>query len=145
MTDLLFYYILSDASYDRCICAEHPNVTIEILVYLSNDIDWRVRQNVAKNLNTPSRILEHLSTDKVTWVVEAVAGNTNAPLYILEKLSLNDDRIVRKAVAGNISITKEIHKTLCYDKVEMVRYCAYLNKKLDCREYTQIHDFETKN
>ena len=39
--------------------------------------DWRVRCNVASNLNCPIHIMEILSRDEDYWVRSNVAGNPN--------------------------------------------------------------------
>lgn len=63
----------------------------EILALLANDEDWWVvRQGVAYNTNTPPETLELLANDEDPWVREEVARNPNTPQYIKTYLKLRN-------------------------------------------------------
>ena len=85
-----------------------------------------VKEEVAKNSNTPKKILTKLSIDK-DWVVRYyVAENPNAPKEVLTILSKDEYWSVRYRVAENLNISKEILRfSHSYDCNEDVKHKTY--------------------
>ncbi|MEH2226530.1 hypothetical protein [Nostoc sp.] len=89
------------AQTDPTTVCEHPNATPELLLEFSKSISWSVRQNVARNSNTPVSILEELAHDE-SWEVRCgVAKNPNVPVSILKELAQDDSSEVRCQVSRN--------------------------------------------
>ncbi|MDE1869930.1 MAG: hypothetical protein KGH71_03015 [Candidatus Micrarchaeota archaeon] len=90
--------------------AESRKTNIQILKFLSDDFEPRVRYAVAYNENATPALLEKLSRD-FDWTVRyAVARNTNTPPETLARLTtvLEIEERVRSAAIQNPSIPLEV-------------------------------------
>ena len=92
------------------------NASPEILKELAEDEDGWVREEVAKNPNTPVEALRKLTGDKDKVVRQRVAMNPNAPVEALRKLAEDKDVDVRYEVARNPKTPIEALKKLAEDK-----------------------------
>jgi hypothetical protein len=81
---------------DQILRQQQRNVSQEVLEYLSNDNDKRVRQVVASHgIFTTPQILDKLSNDVEPEVRKEVASNRQTNLQTLEKLTNDDNKTVR--------------------------------------------------
>ena len=71
---------------DRKYAAGHNTDNKALFENLVKDPDRKVREQLAKNPNTPSEILKELSTDKSYLVRAAVAKNPNTPSDVLSNM-----------------------------------------------------------
>ena len=112
--------------------ARNPKCPLDILKKLSEDNTF-VRMYVARNSKCPLDILKKLSEDKDKYVRADVARNPKCPLDILKKLSEHDNQTVKEGVAKNPKcppdILKKILKKLSEDKESSVRACVARNSK----------------
>lgn len=63
---------------------------IKELETLSKDEDWRIREAVARNPNTPVKIFKKLARDKDACVRRGIIENPNAPFKIRRALNTNE-------------------------------------------------------
>lgn len=78
MTDWLTYAKHSDFKVRWSIFGKDaPQIPVEILAYLADDIDWVIRVEVAAYSKTPLEILKHLAVDAVYGVRASVWNNPN--------------------------------------------------------------------
>lgn len=96
---------------------------------LSNDRNWKVREVVAKNLNTPKEILIKLSEDSSVKVKAAVAGNPNTPPQILLKFVKHFFEPIRIGLASNPHSPPEVLCKLAGDHSDGVRKRVASNRK----------------
>ena len=123
--DYVFEKLSEDKDWHvRTDVARNPNTPVNVLEKLSEDKDWYVRTNVARNPNTPVNILEKLSEDKDNYVRAEVARNLNTPVNILEKLSEDENEDVRTGAAINLNTPVNILKKLFEDEIFRVRTSA---------------------
>jgi hypothetical protein len=105
--------------------AKDPSTPVDILVQLSQDEDWRVRNRVAENRNAPAEALSILShyliEDKGDDTREWVAGNTNTPVDVLVLLSQDEDWRVRRYVSSNCNTPIDTLVRLSRDESRWVR------------------------
>lgn len=80
--------------------AQNPQTVHEELAKLSQNLDPKVRQNVAKNLNTASQTLSNMVNDPCEEVLVELAKNIKLSQYSLEKLIGNENK--------NISTTSKL-------------------------------------
>jgi 3-methyladenine DNA glycosylase AlkC len=99
----------------------NPNVTREVLIELSKDESFYVRQKVASNPNTPIESLIELSKDKEYSVLKAIANNPNITGEILVLLSKDKIPSIRQKVAINLKTPIEVLIELSKDESFYVR------------------------
>ena len=85
------------SSEDRADVASDPNVPIDYLVELADDVDYHVRAAVADNPNCPPDILDKLSDDPSFDVRLNVASNHNTAGETLRDLSYDSFSSIRCA------------------------------------------------
>lgn len=76
------------------------NLTIKpnLIKFLSNSKNWRIRHGIAKKRKSGTEILIHLSNDEHPIVRQAIASNQKTPYATLQNLCLDaDDRVSRVA------------------------------------------------
>ena len=54
-----------------------PQIPVEILAYLADDLDWVIRVEVASYSKTPLEILKYMAVDSVYGVQASVWNNPN--------------------------------------------------------------------
>ena len=126
--------MMEDKSNRRYI-ASSDRVSKDILIELSKDENWRVRENVAKNPNTPIEVLNELSKDnelvhphddigreKEPKVKLGVLDNKNITSDILESLSKDKNDKVRRIVAEHPKTSIEVLNELSKDSVLVSGY-----------------------
>ncbi|MEH2231064.1 MAG: hypothetical protein V7K71_15825 [Nostoc sp.] len=128
------------AQTDPTTVCEHPNATPELLLEFSKSISWSVRQNVARNSNTPVSILEELAHDE-SWEVRCgVAKNPNVPVSILKELAQDDSSEVRCQVSRNPNTPISLlFKQLARD-ASGSRAIAY---QMSSKKYGEYPEFES--
>lgn len=108
----------------------------EILVELSKDIDWVVRNNVVNNPNTPVKTLVKLLENRLAGNEDEIEDNTvrydiarnpNTPKELLTKLSKDKDWKVRCYVAYNPNTPIEMLDILSKDNKWGVRAQVAIN------------------
>ena len=92
--------------------------------------DFKVREVVARNPNTPAIALVEMAQDKESKVREAVAQNPNTPTDVLEKLAQDEDCYVLVHVAGRRNLPSPILENLANCKASNVREKAMVNPDL---------------
>jgi len=109
----------------RASIAKDPSTPVDILVQLSQDEDWMVRQGVAGHRNTPAEALDRLShcliEDQADGTLERVASNHNTPAEALVRLSQDENEQVRYYVVWNPNTPIDTLVQLSQDKSEFVR------------------------
>src|SRR5690348_13203258 len=111
--------------------AESEKTNIQILKFLSDDPDARIRYAVAYNENATPALLEKLSRDSDWTVRYAVARNLNTPPEILARLTttLEVEERVRSAALQNPSLPFDIWLD-AYDSYDKgISSAARLNPK----------------
>lgn len=112
------------------------------LTTLANSAFWMIREEVARNQNTPEEILGNLvNNDPDKRVKEAVADNPKIKAYLAEALNTHDPKrltemaglrfpCVRRQVAGNLSTPPVVLKSLAEGEAPWgVKVTAALNPK----------------
>ena len=92
-------------------------------------IDFNEKARIIEKLNTHEEVLILLSNDKNYKVRDLVAQHKNTPLYILEKLSNDKNSEVRNSVTENKNVSKSIFIKLTEDKDYYVRLRSMYNNK----------------
>ena len=117
---------LNEHFYKRLNIAD-TTTSIAELRELAKDIDWQIRECVAKNRNTPPAVLIELSTDVDVPVRHRVGNNPYTPREVLVTLARATEWKVRLGVAGNKAISIELLRELIKDEDSFVREEAFEN------------------
>lgn len=109
--------IISDDIQDRMMATQDKRITVEMLCYMSNDVDRWVLHNVACNKKTPLTIIKKLSTNCDYLVKISVIQNPKTPNLLLFEM-LNSMKVsyanlyatlqILSAIAHKDNITQEI-------------------------------------
>lgn len=100
--DLVALLLRCRAEKQRVALARQPHLAPELLIALSDDREWTVRQAVAEHPLTSNAILLKLALDSDRDVRVAVAENPNCTPLMLECLALDPD--ISDVALGNHSL-----------------------------------------
>jgi len=93
--------------YVRYLVAQHPNVSVQTVIGLSQDPLASVRMSAVATERVPPTVLMGLLNDEDDGVRQGVAGHPNTPTEGLSVLAKDLDPDVRWCVAGNTSTLLE--------------------------------------
>ena len=121
-------YLIKSLSKDEAadiigMVIKEPNISPEVLVFLSGDKDTKVRRVVASNTSTPAETLQVLAHDLNSEVRMDVVSNLSASSETLQEFFRNnkDDTKILRKVASNPSTPVETLKTLARDPDALTR------------------------
>ncbi|MBM0744512.1 hypothetical protein JOY44_23370 [Phormidium sp. CLA17] len=95
--------------------AKDHNTSLEILIKLTEDENWQIRKEIARNPKTPAEALEKFAKDNHLVVRTQIVNNPNATVAILEKLAGDKDCAIRLRVAAHPNATLPILEKLSED------------------------------
>jgi hypothetical protein len=104
---------------------------VSIQVVLTGSTEWKVREALARRLDTTPEVLRMLTSDADYDTRAAVAGNPNTPDDAVVTLSTDTHILVRQTVANRVEVQPEILDALALDDDADVREIA-----LQRRDYT---------
>lgn len=87
-----------------------------VLDFLTADIEWDVRADVARNSSSPSWILEKLYNDHSSEVLSSVAANKNTSVDRLVQFARSDNWYHRVMLTHNQNTPHEVWMVLAHDK-----------------------------
>lgn len=130
-------YLIKSLSKDEAadiigMVIKEPNISPEVLVFLSSDKDTKVRRVVASNTSTPAKTLNALASDKEISVRMGVVKHPSISAKTLQTLASDLWGEIRKKVASHRLTATETLRTLASDKASEVRKAA--NDNLATRE-----------
>lgn len=115
-------YLIKSLSKDEAagiigMVIKEPNISPEVLVFLSGDKDTKVRRVVASNTSTPAETLQVLAHDLNSEVRMDVVSNPSASSETMQEFFRNnkDDTKILRKVASNPSTLAETLRTLARD------------------------------
>ena len=115
-------YLIKSLSKDEAadiigMVIKEPNISPEVLVFLSSNKDTKVRRVVASNTSTPAETLQVLAHDLNSEVRMDVVSNPSASSETLQEFFRNnkDDTKILRKVASNPSTLAETLRTLARD------------------------------
>lgn len=114
---------LADAEWmPRYKLAESIETAPDVLASLADDEQSLVREQVAKNINTPSYILEILAQGNNDHNIKTAAGNNpNTPEAVLRNMVETESSLVLLGVASNKSLPEDILMVLLAHKRKIIR------------------------
>jgi hypothetical protein len=115
----------------RARVAGHPNTPEDILRKLSTDSNSSVRFYIGQNPHTPTDVLSYLYNDNDFEVKRAIIKNHNTPVDLLEQAA--QGRTQLRALLSNPNVPRHIFEELANDKDAEIRYivAGSLNTPLD--------------
>jgi pentose-5-phosphate-3-epimerase len=121
-------YLIKSLSKDEAadiigMVIKEPNISPEVLAFLSSDKDVKVRRVVASNASTPAEALQALARDLDSEIRMGLVSNPSTPAKTLQELvdnNKNDIKILRK-VASNPSTPAEALQALARDEDDNTR------------------------
>jgi hypothetical protein len=127
-------YLIKSLSKDEAadiigMVIKEPNISPEVLTFLSSDKDTKVRRVVASNTSTPAETLQVLAHDLNSEVRMDVVSNPSASSETLQEFFRNnkDDTKILRKVASNPSTPAEILRTLARNPVTLIRISVSSN------------------
>jgi len=127
-------YLIKSLSKDEAadiigMVIKEPNISPEVLAFLSSDKDTKVRRVVASNTSTPAETLQVLAHDLNSEVRMDVVSNPSASSETLQEFFRNnkDDTKILRKVASNPSTPAEILRTLARNPVTLIRISVSSN------------------
>lgn len=96
--------------------ARNPNSPTDAFVRLGSDKSKPVRQCVAKNMSTPAQVIQSLTKDPTVDIRITLAKRPNLSAKVLKRLAKDGNWQVRRALADQEHLPDEVLKTLSQDK-----------------------------
>ena len=125
----------------RAAVARHPLTPMNVLIFLSTDVDRHVRANVARNPTTPLSVLNVLSLDEAEDVRVGIAGNPKVSpallIQLLERTNHDDIRVLA-AAAGNRTLPSSMLVQFVSDERPLIRMSAASNPLLKIEQINEL-------
>ncbi|MFM5517516.1 hypothetical protein ACKKBH_07320 [Aeromonas dhakensis] len=125
----------------RAAVARHPLTPMNVLIFLSTDVDRHVRANVARNPTTPLSVLNTLSLDEAEDVRVGIAGNPKVSpallIQLLERTNHDDIRVLA-AAAGNRTLPSSMLVQFVSDERPLIRMSAASNPLLKIEQINEL-------
>ncbi|WP_223925449.1 hypothetical protein [Aeromonas caviae] len=125
----------------RVAVARHPLTPMNVLIFLSTDVDRHVRANVARNPTTPLSVLNTLSLDEAEDVRVGIAGNPKVSpallIQLLERTNHDDIRVLA-AAAGNHTLPSNMLVQFVSDERRLIRMSAASNPLLKIEQINEL-------
>jgi hypothetical protein len=111
----------------RATAAQHPELTLDMMIRMASDPRAEVRTALAKNPTAPTEILDFLGGEKSIQVRRAVAAHPHARPELLEQLAKENDFEIHWRLASNTGTPAPLLAQLATDPALVIAVSAMLN------------------